>query len=318
MNKNILKAAIAIVLVLLIAVIVKLSISSFTKSGEPKPLANLTVAVIPEESESLKTARTLFVEGNRAESIRALEEIAASAKGNRDGYESTIMLADIYYNDENFIKAKELYLTAIDEYPQFCDYADMQKRAASARMAILFSKIITPDSELYIVVPGDSLIRIAKRYSTTVDLIKKANGLKSDLIMPEMKLKVQKIPFSILIDKSQSVLTLLLGDEVIKTYIVSTGKNNSTPVGTFKIRDKLVRPVWYNHGVAVPADSSENVLGSRWMGLTTEESGYGIHGTIEPESIGYQCTDGCVRMINEEVNELYTIVPVGTSVTIVD
>jgi len=228
------------------------------------------------------------------------------------------MLADIYYNDENFIKAKELYLTAIDEYPQFCDYADMQKRAASARMAILFSKIITPDSELYIVVPGDSLIRIAKRYSTTVDLIKKANGLKSDLIMPEMKLKVQKIPFSILIDKSQSVLTLLLGDEVIKTYIVSTGKNNSTPVGTFKIRDKLVRPVWYNHGVAVPADSSENVLGSRWMGLTTEESGYGIHGTIEPESIGYQCTDGCVRMINEEVNELYTIVPVGTSVTIVD
>jgi len=317
-NKNILKVGITIVSVLLIAVIVKFSISGFNASRLSKPSSDVVVAVIIEESVPLKDAKALLARGDRAEAIRALDEISTVSKGSRDGYESVITLANIYNKDENFIKAKELYLTIIDEYPQFCDYTDIQKKAASARMSILFSKVVTSDSELYTVIPGDSLIKIAKKYSTTVDLIKKANGLKSDLIMPGMKLKVQNIPFSILIDKSQSVLTLLLGDEVIKTYIVSTGKNNSTPVGTFKIRDKLVRPVWYNHGVAVPADSPENVLGSRWMGLTTEESGYGIHGTIEPESIGYQCTDGCVRMINEEVDELYTIVPVGMSVTIID
>ncbi len=317
-NKNILKASIAIVLILLIALIVKFSIAGFTGIKGPKPSLGVAVILPPAESAPLKQARALFAKGNRAEAIRTLDNIASISKGGRDGYESLIMLADIYYNDANFIKAKELYLTVINEYPQFCDYADIQEKIASIRMAILFSKIVTPNSELYNVVPGDSLIKIAHKYSTTVDLIKRANGLSSNRIMPGMKLKVQNVPFSIIIDKSQSVLTLLLDDEVIKSYIVSTGKNNSTPIGTFKIRDKLIRPVWYNDGVAVPADSPENVLGTRWMGLTTQESGYGIHGTIEPESIGYQCTDGCVRMKNEEVEELYTIVPAGTSVTIVD
>ncbi len=317
MNKNILKISVVIALVLLIVVIVKFSMG-FLNSKKLKPSTDVVVSVFPDESAQLKNAKAFLTDGNRAEAIRTLEKIVSISKGGRDGYESLIILSDIYYKDENFTKAKELYLTIINEYSQFCNYADIQGKIASIRMAILFSKIITPDSELYVVMPGDSLIKIANKYSTTVDLIKRANDLRSDLIMPGTKLKVQKVSFHIIIDKSQSILTLLLGDEVIKSYIVSTGKNNSTPTGTFKIKDKLVRPVWYNRGVAVPADNPENVLGSRWMGLTTEEGGYGIHGTIEPESIGYQCTDGCVRMRNEEVEELYAIVPVGTGVTIVD
>ena len=219
-NKNILKVGITIVSVLLIAVIVKFSISGFNASRLSKPSSDVVVAVIIEESVPLKDAKALLARGDRAEAIRALDEISTVSKGSRDGYESVITLANIYNKDENFIKAKELYLTVIDEYPQFCDYTDIQKKAASARMSILFSKIVTPDSELYTVIPGDSIIKIAKKYSTTVDLIKNANGLKSDLIMPGMKLKVQNIPFSILIDKSQSVLTLLLGDEVKEQTVI--------------------------------------------------------------------------------------------------
>ena len=52
------------------------------------------------------------------------------------------------------------------------------------------------------------------------------------------------------------------------------------------------------------------------MGLTAK--GYGIHGTAEPEKLGQQVTAGCVRMKNEEVEELYGILPPGTEVTIVD
>jgi lipoprotein-anchoring transpeptidase ErfK/SrfK len=316
-NKNILKISVVTALVLIIAVIIKFS-TDLLSSKKLKPSIGAAVSVFSDESAQLKNAGALLTDGNRAEAIRALEKISSISKGGRDGYKSLIMLADIYYKDENLTRAKELYLTVINEYSQFCNYADMQEKITSIRMAILFSKIITPDSELYIVMPGDSLMKIANKYSTTVDLIKRANGLRSDLIIPGTKLKVQKVPFYIIIDKSQSLLTLLLGDEVIKSYIVSTGKNNSTPTGTFKIKDKLVKPVWYNRGVTVPADDPENVLGSRWMGISTEEGGYGIHGTIEPESIGYQCTDGCVRMRNKEVEELYAIVPVGTGVTIVD
>ena len=60
----------------------------------------------------------------------------------------------------------------------------------------------------------------------------------------------------------------------------------------------------------------DNILGSRWMGFDLSE--YGIHGTTEPETLGQQITQGCVRMSNAEVKELFAIIPVGTEVTVVD
>ncbi|MBU2222104.1 MAG: L,D-transpeptidase, partial [Candidatus Omnitrophica bacterium] len=133
---------------------------------------------------------------------------------------------------------------------------------------------------------------------------------------PGRKIKVWTAPFSIVVDKSQNTLLLKTGEEVFKTYMASTGANNSTPVGIFKIVNKLPNPTWYKAGAVVPPGSPENVLGSRWLGF--DLAGYGIHGTVEPESLGKQVTQGCVRLANPEVEELYTIVPVGAEVTIVD
>ena len=52
----------------------------------------------------------------------------------------------------------------------------------------------------------------------------------------------------LLINKSQNVLFLKSGEEVLKIYHVSTGKNNITPVGTFKIASKIENPVWFKNG----------------------------------------------------------------------
>jgi lipoprotein-anchoring transpeptidase ErfK/SrfK len=87
-------------------------------------------------------------------------------------------------------------------------------------------------------------------------------------------------------------------------------------VGAFKILVKLENPVWYKAGAVIPPESPDNVLGTRWMGFDLE--GYGIHGTVDPDKIGQQVTSGCIRMRNEEVEELYKIVPRGTPVTVVD
>ena len=46
--------------------------------------------------------------------------------------------------------------------------------------------------------------------------------------------------------------------------------------------------------------------------------GYGIHGTVDPGSLGQQVTQGCVRMSNSDVEELFSIVPTKTEVTIVN
>jgi lipoprotein-anchoring transpeptidase ErfK/SrfK len=118
------------------------------------------------------------------------------------------------------------------------------------------------------------------------------------------------------VDKSQNVLLLKAKEEIFKTYTVSTGKNNCTPVGNFKITNKLINPTWFKSGAVIPSGSPENVLGTRWLGF--DLPGYGIHGTNEPQNLGKQVTEGCVRLQNCEIEELYTIVPTGTEVSIVN
>lgn len=214
------------------------------------------------------------------------------------------------------LKARKLYQSLIDQNPQMESVQAVQQKIWDLNIKLLFSKIHTPDSTFYEVKLGDTLGKIAKRFGTTVDLLKKSNYLSSDLIRPGMKLKISTAHYSILVDKSQNNLILKADDRILKVYKVSTGINNSTPIGTYKIVNKLIDPVWYSAGAVVPPGSPKNILGSRWLGLSLK--GYGIHGTIEPSSIGKQITAGCIRMHNKDVEELYIIVPLGTEVTIVD
>ncbi|MBI4335496.1 MAG: L,D-transpeptidase family protein [Candidatus Omnitrophica bacterium] len=214
------------------------------------------------------------------------------------------------------LKAKELYQQLIRDYPQSKNVFEAEKAMWALNIKLLFSPQATPDSRVYEVQAQDTLGKIAKNFGTTVELIIKANNLKSDLIRPGMKLKISTAKFSALVDKSQNTLTLKSNDEIFKIYQVATGLDNSTPVGAFKVTIKIIDPTWYKAGAVVPPGSPKNILGTRWLGLSAP--GYGIHGTTEPESIGKQATAGCVRMLNKDAEELYAIVPTGTEVTIAD
>ncbi len=214
------------------------------------------------------------------------------------------------------LQAKTAYQKLVNEFPNSGEVMHWQKKIDDLNIRLLFSPTVTPKSALYEIKPGDTLAKIAREFKTTVDFIKKSNNIADDKIIPGKKIKVWTTPFNIIVDKSQNILILKSDDEVIKTYIVSTGANNSTPVGTFKIVNKLLNPTWFKAGAVVPAGSSENVLGTRWLGFNL--SGYGIHGTVEPQNLGKQVTQGCVRLSNQEVEELYSIVTIGTEVTVVD
>lgn len=171
-------------------------------------------------------------------------------------------------------------------------------------------------STVYEVRSGDNLTTIAKKNGVTVGQIQQANGLSGDRLDVGQKLRIPAYKLSIWIDKSDNTLVLKGDDQVLKTYTVATGADNSTPVGTFKITDKLENPTWYKAGAVKKPGDPENQLGTRWLGFDLK--GYGIHGTIKPESLGKQVTAGCVRMKNEEVEELYRLVPPGTPVTVFD
>jgi lipoprotein-anchoring transpeptidase ErfK/SrfK len=104
------------------------------------------------------------------------------------------------------------------------------------------------------------------------------------------------------------------------------GENDSTPVGTFRVRknSKLVNPEWRNPrtGERFAANDPKNPIGERWIGLegTTPEmakfTGYGIHGTVDPASIGQQMSMGCVRLGEREVEVAYELIGNDSTVTV--
>ncbi|MDP6685484.1 MAG: L,D-transpeptidase family protein [Candidatus Omnitrophota bacterium] len=271
---------------------------------------------IPLSSEA-KEIEKLIKEDKLSEAKEEIEKIAQK-KPELEGLGNIYFdLARAFERKNNVIQARDLYSLILNKYQNVDNILEVQEGLGKLNISILFSPIITSKDVSYTVEPGDSLSKIAKKFGTTIGLIKASNSLKSDVILANSKLKVSKQKYGILVDKSQNVLTLLSKEgDIVKVYSVSTGENNSTPVGTFKIVNRIKDPVWYNQGAIVPSESPDNVLGSRWLGFS--KSGYGIHGTVDPDSVGTQATKGCVRMHNHDVEELYTIVAVGTKVTISD
>jgi len=219
-------------------------------------------------------------------------------------------------SEGKLLESRSAYEQIMAEHPDYKDIEKVQDDLYALNMKVLFSNIPTSQTVMHEVKVGDTLGKISKQYNVAMDLIKVCNNLKGETVRVGQKLRIWTGKFSILVNKSQNTLMLKSNEDVLKVYPVSTGANNSTPVGTFKILVKLENPVWFKAGAVIPPESPENVLGTRWMGFNLE--GYGIHGTVNPDKIGQQVTAGCVRMRNEDVEELYTIVPKGTVVTIVD
>lgn len=95
----------------------------------------------------------------------------------------------------------------------------------------------------------------------------------------------------------------LRDNDVIKQYSIASGKYSTpSPIGHWRIVNKAR----WGKG-----------FGTRWMELNVPWGKYGIHGTNKPHSIGYSTSHGCIRMKNEDVEELFGIIKINTQVNIV-
>lgn len=196
----------------------------------------------------------------------------------------------------------------------------------SANTALLVSDIPCPEKQLYTIKPGDNLIKIAGYFNTTVEAIQKSNSMDSTnpTIFPGRTLNIFSGKWFIKVNKKRFRLYLYNGDSLFKVYNIGIGKQGRTPTGTFEVNLKQEEPAWYFEGKTIPYGSKENVLGTRWMALKPVDGtdsklrGYGIHGTWEIESLGTPSSNGCLRMSNNEVEELYSIIPLNTKVIIED
>ena len=217
--------------------------------------------------------------------------------------------------NHELLEAQEILRKILDDHPGFDAVPEAEKDLEHLNLEIIFSDIHTSETIIYKVHPRDTLKQLAQKFHTTVDLIKKRNDLGSDVIRSGQKISIYNSPFNIVIDKSDNILMLRNNDKIVKVYAVSTGKENTTtPAGEFTIKDRIIDPVWFHHGIVVPPGTVKNFLGTRWLGFNIPK--YGIHGTVEPELIGKSVSGGCVRMQNADVEELFILIPEGTKVVI--
>ncbi len=118
---------------------------------------------------------------------------------------------------------------------------------------------------------------------------------------------------NIVVDKSLHVLFVKNGQSIEEVIPVSIGSGgeNETPTGVFHLVNKVPDPKWYFGGKVYQPfrEDKENGLGVFWLPINLPS--YGLHGTNEPFSPGFNKSHGCVRMQNGDVLKLAAISYVG-------
>lgn len=217
----------------------------------------------------------------------------------------------------NLLEAREAAYQVFESSGDERTLDSARKLLSEINTTLTFSQRQMPEKIDYVIQRGDSLARIAKKFNTTVELIQKSNNLKGSLIRGGDRLRILQGELSLTVDKSDNILDVFLNGKFFKRYDVGTGEFSKTPVGDFEINDRIAQPTWWRpDGKAIPFGDPENLLGTHWLSLNVR--GYGIHGTWEPETIGHQASAGCVRLLNEDIEELFALVPLGTPVKITD
>lgn len=216
------------------------------------------------------------------------------------------------------------------------DQQMIRERMAAISESVTFSKSILSDDPMtakYAVASGDNLARIVRNEGLKVDwrFIQRINGIPDPTkLRVGQSLKLIRGPFHAIVDKSDFRLDLYAdardsgGNRLfIRSFPVGLGEYGSTPLGNWVVRQgsKLVNPAWTNPrtGESFSADDPKNPIGERWIGLdgadpgNRDKSGYGIHGTIEPRSIGREMSMGCIRLGDDDVALVYELLAEGGS-----
>jgi lipoprotein-anchoring transpeptidase ErfK/SrfK len=123
------------------------------------------------------------------------------------------------------------------------------------------------------------------------------------------------------ISLSNREVTLFQDDTPVRTYPVAVGRDEwPTPVGSFEVQDMTPNPEWRNPftGEVIAGGDPENPLGYYWIGFWTDGTNWvGMHGTPNRDSVGQAASHGCIRLYNEDIQEIYSLVTVGTPVVVV-
>lgn len=197
----------------------------------------------------------------------------------------------------------------------------------------LFSRTVVPGDplcETYLVKSGDLLALIAERYRVPWEILQQINNVRPEALQAGQTIKVVDGPFHVKVYRSTFKMDLYLQNTYVRSFKVGLGKTGmETPTGLWRVKGggKLVQPIWTNplDGKTYHPEDPDYPLGSRWVALeglagqAKERTGFAIHGTKEPEQIGTQGSQGCIRMHNGDAILIYNLlVPTYSQVEVAD
>ncbi len=191
---------------------------------------------------------------------------------------------------------------------------------AQINQTLVFSSERTlndPWAAAYPVQSGERLSTIAGKNSVTWQLLSRINHVDPKRLRSGSTIKIVKGPFFAVVSKSKFRMDIFFGapggpgSMYVTSFGVGLGKNDSTPTGTWQVQsgNKILHPRYYspNNAGVIDADDPKNPLGGYWIGLegldgqAVDQHSYGIHGTIDPDSIGKQASLGCIRMGHDDI-----------------
>ncbi len=206
------------------------------------------------------------------------------------------------------------------------DQESLRSKMTTINQDLIFSAKVyagDPMVEEYAVAAGDGCQKIATKRTLVTDwrLIERVNKVDSSKLKVGQKLKLIHGPFHAVVHKSEYRLDLFWGapkspEDWVYVRSIKVGLGEKTPTGDFTLRagSKQIDPPWTNPvtGEKFAADNPKNPIGEHWIGIQGEGDaskykGFGLHGTVEPDSIGKSKSMGCVRMLADDVALVYEL-----------
>jgi nucleoid-associated protein YgaU len=165
---------------------------------------------------------------------------------------------------------------------------------------------------------GDTLDGIASHYrrvlgieieSGTLAIVNRISDPRA--LRVGQVLRIPAEPIRVVARKASYLMAVYIGDVMVRLYWIAHGKpGHETPEAEFEIAEKIERPDWHHDGRVIPYGDPENPLGTHFVKFRHEGySGFGVHGTFEPETIGTQASLGCIRLGADDIVDFFRLVP---------